>query len=135
MKSVSPISDDAIITTLKSARRYGPLPCIRERAHALLLSTKGFSLDQIGEVFDVQYQTVSRWIDDWELHGIRGLYKDYGGGTKPIYTSLETQRFAELVAEEPRRMSYVQAKLEAETKKSSSLRTLKRMAKKNQFSL
>ncbi len=130
MKVVQPITDVAIIETLKSAMRYGPLPCVRERAHALLLSSKGYSLARIGDIFDIQYQTVSRWIDDWERSGIRGLYKEYGGGAQPIYSAEETQRLSELISEEPRRISYAQAKLEEETGKLACLRTLKRMAKK-----
>ena len=129
-KSVHPITDNAIIDTLKCAMRKGPLPCVRERAHAVLLSTKGYSLAQIADVFDVQYQTISRWVDDWELSGIRGLYKDHGGGRSTIYNGQETQRLKDLIKEEPRRISYAQAKLEEETGKSASLKTLKRMAKK-----
>ncbi len=124
-----------IIHTLKCAMRNGSLPCVRERAHAVLLSLKGYSLSQIADVFDVQYQTVSRWIDDWEFLGIRGLYKAHGGGPQPIYNAQETQRLAELISEEPRRISYAQAKLEEETGKSASLKTLKRMAKKNRAGL
>ncbi len=130
-KTTHPISDSAIIDTLKCAMRNGPLPCVRERAHAVLLSSKGYSLAQIADVFDVQYQTISRWIDDWEFSGIQGLYKDHGGGKPTIYNDQEAQRLADLIAEEPRRISYAQAKLEEETGKSASLKTLKRMAKKN----
>ena len=129
-KIVSTITDGAIIHTLKCAMRNGPLPCVRERAHAILLSNKGYSLAQIADVFDVQYQTISRWIDDWELSGIHGLYKDHKGGKPSIYNDQERQRLADLIAEEPRRMSYAQAKLEDETGKSASLKTLQRMAKK-----
>ena len=135
MKTVCPITDDAVIVTLKSAMRCGPLPCVRERAHAILLSAKGYSLSQISDIYEVQYQTVSRWIDDWERSGIRGLYKGHDDGAQPIYDNAETQRLAELIAEEPRRISYAQAKLADETGKKASLKTLKRMAKKNRVGL
>ena len=135
-KTAHAITDTAIIDTLKCAMRNGPMPCVRAPAHAVLLSsTKGYSLAQIADVFDVQYQTVSRWIDDWEFAGIRGLYKDHKGGTSPIYTSQEVQRLAELVSEEPRRLSYAQAKLEEETGKFASLKTLQRIVKKTRISL
>ena len=111
--------------------RCGPLPYIRERAHAILLSAKGYSLSQISDIYEVQYQTVSRWIDDWERLGLRGLYKGHDGGAQPIYNEAEVRRLVELIAEEPRRISYAQAKLENETGKKASLKTLKRAAKKN----
>ncbi|MFK0572906.1 helix-turn-helix domain-containing protein, partial [Endozoicomonas sp.] len=60
-------------------------PYIRERAHAILLSNRGYTLEQIADFFENQYQTVSRWIDDWEDLGIHGLYKKHGGGASHIY--------------------------------------------------
>ncbi|WP_257295681.1 helix-turn-helix domain-containing protein [Endozoicomonas sp. YOMI1] len=80
MKFVSAITDKAIITTLQHAWRLGSTPYLRERAHAILLSHRGYSLEQIADVFGTQYQTISSWIDHWEDYGIRGLYKSHGGG-------------------------------------------------------
>ena len=134
-KTVNPITNSAIVDTLKCAMRNGPLPCVRERAHAIFLSSKGYSLAQIADVFDVQYQTISQWVDDWECLGIRGLYKKHGGGKPTIYNDQETKRLAELIAEEPRRISYAQAKREEETGKHASLKTLKRAAKKNRLGI
>ena len=130
MKTVFPITDEAIRNTLKAACRHGPHPYVRERAHAVLLSSRGFSMAQIAEIYEVQYQAVSRWLDDWEDYGIRGLYKTHDGGKKPIYNSSEENRIRELVAEEPRRLSYVQSKIEEETGKPASKSTMGRIVKK-----
>ena len=130
MKTVSPITDDTIIETLRTAKRSDPRPYVRERAHTILLSAKGYSLSKIGDIFEVQYQTVSRWIDDWERSGIQGLRKRHDGGAQPIFDETETQRLLELIAEEPRRLAYVQEKLERETGKKASLSTLQRLIKK-----
>lgn len=83
------------------------------------------------DVFEVQYQTVSRWIDDWERSDTQGLHKRHDGGAQPIFDETETLRLLELVAEEPRRLTYVQTKLERETGKKASLSTLQRLIKKN----
>ena len=85
MKFVTTITDDAVILTLKCAKHYGPLRCIRERAHALLLSNRGFTLEQIAEILEIKYQTAAQWLDDWEDYGIRALYKKHGGGRPAIY--------------------------------------------------
>ena len=77
MKTVTVIEDENIIETLKYASRLAPQPYARERAHAILLSNRGFSVTQIATFFDIQYQTVSRWLDDWEEEGLNGLYKYY----------------------------------------------------------
>ena len=74
MKYVN-ITDEAVVLTLKCAKHYGSLRCIRERAHGLLLSNRGFTLEQIAEILEIKYQTASQWIDDWEDYGIRALYK------------------------------------------------------------
>nr|MDT0252417.1 helix-turn-helix domain-containing protein [Endozoicomonas sp.] len=48
-------------------------------------------------------------------YGIRALYKGHEGGRPFIYDETEVQRIKELVAEEPRRLSYVQSRIEDET--------------------
>ena len=117
MKTVTAIEDENIIKTLKYASRLAPQPYVRERAHAVLLSCRGFSVTQIAAFFDMQYQTVSRWLDDWEEEGLSGLYKCHSGGRSPIYDEQEVERAKQLISEEPRRISYTQAALEKETKK------------------
>ena len=87
-------------------------------------------MGEIANIYEVQYQAVSRWIDNWEDSGIRGLYKEHNGGRTLIYNPKEVERFEEMIKEEPRRISYVQSKLEKETGKLASLKTLIRMAKK-----
>lgn len=121
MKYVTTITDKAIITTLQQALRFGPTPYLRERAHAVLLSNRGYSLAQIADVFDTQYQTISHWIDQWEDYGIRGLYKSHGGGATATFSPEEVERFKELVKDEPRRIGHAKAVLEEETKKKLHL--------------
>lgn len=45
----------------------------RQRAHAILLSDKGYRLDQLADIFEADRDTISRWLDDWREHGIDGL--------------------------------------------------------------
>ena len=61
MKYVN-ITDEAVVLTLSYAKHYGPLRCIRERAHGLLLSNRGFTLQQIAEILEIKCQTISQWI-------------------------------------------------------------------------
>ncbi len=94
MKYVTTITDEAVLLTLKFAKHYGPLRCIRERAHSLLLSNRGFTLEQIAEILEIRYQTASQWIDDWEEYGIRALYKGHGGGRPCIYDESEVHSYS-----------------------------------------
>ena len=85
----------------------------------MLLSHRGYSLDQIADILGAQYQTVSNWIDQWEDYGITGLYKHHGGGATAIFSTEEVERFKELVKDEPRRIRHAKAVLEEETEKKN----------------
>lgn len=58
---------------LQQVHKNAPSHRERVRAHALLLSSKGYSLDQLAETFEADRDTVSRWLDDWQEHGLSGL--------------------------------------------------------------
>ena len=52
----------------------------RQRAHAVLLSSKGFTLEQLADIFSVDRDTVSvdrdtvsGWLDAWQQRGLDGL--------------------------------------------------------------
>jgi len=45
----------------------------RQRAQAVLLCAKGYRLDQLSDIFEADRDTISRWLDDWQEHGIVGL--------------------------------------------------------------
>lgn len=38
----------------------------RTRAHALLLSAKGYYIEQLSDIFFVDRDTVARWLDRWQ---------------------------------------------------------------------
>ena len=50
MKTVDPITDDAVTKTLRDAVHHGPYPYLRERAQAVLLSSRRYSMQQIADI-------------------------------------------------------------------------------------
>jgi len=72
MKFVKGLSE-AERRTLLDASRYAPWPRFRQRAHAVLLSGKHYSLAQLSDIFAVDRDTVSGWLRAWEQHGLLGL--------------------------------------------------------------
>ncbi len=54
---------------LRQAHKSAPSHRERQRAHALLLSDKGYRLDQLADIFEADRDTISRWLDDWTEHG------------------------------------------------------------------
>lgn len=59
---------------LKNIMKNGDKYRIRQRAHAILLSTKKYPIDLLAGVFNVHRDTVSRWIDVWDERRFEGLY-------------------------------------------------------------
>jgi transposase len=72
MKFVKRLSE-AEQRTLLDASRYAPWPRFRQRAHAVLLSGKRYSLAQLTDIFEVSRDTVSGWLKAWEHYGLLGL--------------------------------------------------------------
>lgn len=45
----------------------------RNRAHALLLSAKGYYIEQLSDIFFVDRDTVARWLDRWQQSKMSSL--------------------------------------------------------------
>ena len=58
---------------LEGLWRTGRSHRVRERAHAVRLSAKSYSLDQIADVLEVDRDAVSRTLDRWEEGGVAAL--------------------------------------------------------------
>lgn len=104
---------------------------IRQRAQGILLSEKGYSLNEIADILDVDRDTVSIWFSRFEQEGIAGLDDRERSGRPSIYTDEELDGFNALLDEDPRSLNKAQARLEQQTGKWSSRETLKRRVKKN----
>ncbi len=72
MKYISSLTDtDRAV--LEKVHRTGATHRERQRAQALLLSAKGFTLGQIALACDAHPETVSGWLDGWQERGLLGL--------------------------------------------------------------
>ena len=79
MKFVTPLSKSEQIT-LQCMRDYHSCRRVRMRAHGIILSHLGYAVQDIAFTFDVCRQTVSSWFDDWDSHGLAGLYDNPRSG-------------------------------------------------------
>ena len=68
---------------LEGLHRRGCSHRVRQRAHAVLLSAKGYSLDQAADVLGVDRDAVSRWLDRWERGGLDALADAPKSGRPP----------------------------------------------------
>jgi len=103
---------------------------VRRRAHSTLLSARGYSVDEIADIYEVDRDTVSIWLDNWEDQGIVGLQDQAGRGRKPILNEQEQREAIKIVEKDPRSSKHALAKIEAKTGKKISADTLKEVLKK-----
>ena len=103
---------------------------MRRRAHAIVLSQRGHTINQICKILSVTRETVSLWFDAWEAQGLEGLSDKPRAGRPSIYSDSEQERLRVLVEEQPHQLRAVQARLQQETGKRSSTMTIKRALKK-----
>ena len=88
-KFITPLDDDDdIINKLEDLVKNSTKARLRQRAHAIILSSKRLSIDEIALICGVVRNTVSSWIDNWEQLGFDGLQdKDRPGGPSKLNES------------------------------------------------
>lgn len=128
VKFVSSLSEEQI-NELKEVIKQSPNSRCRTRAQAILLSSEGFSLDQISQISDLGRDAVSTWIDHWEQLGIKGLSDLPRPGGPCLLTAAEKQLLLELAAQEPRSIVTLRAQLADLTGKRVSPSTITRLLK------
>lgn len=89
----------------------------RMRAHTVLLSDKRFSIDQIADIYDVDRDRVSAWLEWWAERGFDGLDDDARTGRPPKLSAAEQAQAVQIVREEPRQIKRAVAEVEKRLKK------------------
>lgn len=74
----------------------------RMRAHAVLLSYRRFSIDQIALIYEVDRDRVSQWLEWWREFEFDGLEDEPRTGRPPKLSARERVQALEIVGEEPR---------------------------------
>jgi len=103
---------------------------VRRRAHAVLLNARGYSVDQIADIYEVDRDTVSHWLERWADEGSAGLQDQAGRGRKPTLNDKEQKQALKIVEKDPRSAKRSLAQIAAKTGKKISRDTLRRILKK-----
>lgn len=64
----------------------------RQRAQAVLLSDKHFAVNQLADIFEVDRDTVSLWLDWWAAYGFDGLADDPRAGRPALLRAEEEKK-------------------------------------------
>lgn len=102
---------------------------VRCRAHAVLISNQGVSVAELCVVFDAADSTIRDWLDRWKRAGLDGLEDEDRSGRPPELDDDEQELAVELLEKYPRQPARVLEEIQAQTGKSISRRTLRRIAK------
>ena len=127
-KFVSALSPDQI-QHLEDLAERDSVRRVRMRAHSILLSSRGSSIDEIARIYQVHRDTVSSWIDNFEHLGVDGLRDKPRSGGPPKLNEQEKEVAKELLKTHSNAPSMVLALLSEKTGKTISRSSLRRIAK------
>lgn len=116
MKHVFALTD-AEHTALTHMYQHGYTHRQRQRAHAILLSAKGYTREHLALMFEVHVDTISRWLDNWNQHKLDGL-ADAAKSGRPRKITPEIDTVLRELLEQP--TPQLRAVVEAELQKKTS---------------
>lgn len=125
-KFVKPLTDEQRQQLNEIIRSQAPYRR-RMRAHAVLLSERRYPIDQIADIFQVDRDRVSQWLDWWDDHLFDGLDDDPRRGRPPILNDQEQQKALKLALKEPRSLCQGLHLIATKIGKVISRETLKRL--------
>lgn len=73
----------------------------RQRAHAVLLSSKGYTLTQLADIFDLDRDTISEWLTVWQHQGHTALSDAPKPGRPSKLDEATRQELIQTVQESP----------------------------------
>jgi len=102
----------------------------RSRAHGLLLSAHGTTIQDIAKTYQGHRVTVAAWLTHWEQHGAQSLHDQPRSG-RPSTLRPEARDLAlQYLKEEPQALTRVGKRFADKTHKRRTLASLKRWATK-----
>jgi transposase len=105
----------------------------RMRAHAVLLSERRYSIDQIADIYQVDRDRVSQWVDWWEEYQFDGLDEDSRSGRPPTLNEQEQKQALKIALKEPRAIKHGLKCIADEIGKIISCETLKALLKTEHY--
>ncbi len=125
-KFVQPLTEEQR-EQLKEVMKSQSSQRTRMRAHAILLSERRYSIDQSADIYQVDRDRVSEWLDWWEEYQFDGLDDDPRSGRPPKLTEKEQKHAVKLTLKEPRSLRQGLTAIATTVGKIISRDTLKRI--------
>ena len=106
VRYVHPLTDEHR-NLLEQTMKNDASPRARARAHSLLLSVQGLTINEIAKIYHVDRDTVSTWLTKWEQQGEGSLHDQPRSGRPPTLTPEEQELAIAYIKEEPRSLKQV----------------------------
>ena len=74
----------------------------KQRAQAILLSFRRYTIDDISMILEYDRVTISRWLDQWQKRGLDGLLENEGRGRKKTLNPAEEEQVLEWLKNDDR---------------------------------
>jgi transposase len=129
VRYVRPLTEDQR-ESLAHIMKHDASSRARARAHGILLSSRGTAINEIATIYQVDRDTVSSWIKNWEQQGTESLYDKPRSGRPSKLTQEEQEIALGYLKDNPRSLKQVVDRLEQTTAKRISVSALKRLAKR-----
>ena len=113
----------------KHSRHYR----VRQRAHCMLLSSKGYTTTQLQEIFHVDRITIYHWLNAWEARRFCGLYERKGRGRPPKLTAAHKDQIRQWAKDFPRNLHQIRFLIQEKFGIDVSKDTIKNVLKCLQF--
>lgn len=115
---------------LRYLKEEGENARIRRRAHAVLLSDAGYTVNEVADICETDRDTVCSWISRWEARGPVGLADRPRAGAPPRLNESEREKVLEFIKEHPHSPKQVLRRIQKELRKTISQDTLRRIAQR-----
>lgn len=125
MRFIQPLPLDTI-HLLERIYKHSHHHQTRQRAQCIVLSSRGYRVSQLVEIFQVHRVTVYRWFDAWEARRFVGLYDCPGKGAKRKLTPEQQEQIKAWGKQYPRQLSKIGALVKERFGKKVSKKTLAR---------
>lgn len=120
----------SLLTRIQKQSRY---PHVRQRAHCIMLSFRGYSIQQLQDIFQVSRLTIYNWLNAWESRCLCGLYNKKGQGCKPKLSKEQQEKVREWIKKFPKNINKILSLVKEEFDIVVSKSTIKRILKSMQF--
>ena len=128
MRFIHPLSHETL-QLLNRVHKQSRHHRVRQRAHCIVLSSQGYTITHLADIFQVDRITIYHWFNAWEHNGFPGLYSRKASGRPPLFTPDQKEQIRQWIKLFPRNLNKIRSLIHDEFGLKVSKQTIKRVLK------